>query len=198
MMTDIEKNILVSIKMASEAAALAHYGQRRKHKTEPIPYILHPARVATLVSYFHGRCYTCIIAAWLHDMVEDCGDKGYNLFVDVVNRMPLNNQDKEIIGGIVVALTKDNAITPRAARTRDSINKVISDSAPQEAILVKICDRIDNLMDLEGFDHEFVMIYLGETRQLIEVLKNPAMIWGYHSAFHCLVRLADALEEAMR
>ena len=195
---DIEKNILVSIKMASEAAALAHYGQRRKHKQDPIPYIIHPARVANLTSYYNGRCYTCIIAAWMHDMVEDGGDKGYNLFVDAMNRMPLGDRDKEVIAGIVVALTKDDTITPRAAKNRNSINKVISDSAPHEAILVKICDRIDNLMDLEGFDHEFVMIYLNETRQLIEAVKNPAMIWGYHSAFHRLILLTEALEEAMR
>lgn len=191
----MEQNIIESVKIASEAAAIAHDGQVRKNKPFPTPYIVHPARVAYLVSYYNDRCYMGIIAAWMHDIIEDCGERGRDLFIDALNRMPLMRSDKETIVGITIALTKDDNISPRAAKWQNSLNKLINKETPKEAILVKICDRIDNLMDLGGFKEGFVRVYLDETAQLIETVRNPAMIYGYIRAFN---RLVDILESMKR
>jgi (p)ppGpp synthase/HD superfamily hydrolase len=58
-----------AIHLAKTAATKAHQNQFRKDgKT---PYIVHPERVADRVKSFGGN-HIGIIAAWLHDVMEDC------------------------------------------------------------------------------------------------------------------------------
>jgi (p)ppGpp synthase/HD superfamily hydrolase len=61
------------IQKCSEYAAIAHQGQYRKDKKTP--YIVHPARVASLVSMSCTNRDTVICSAWLHDVLEDCVDR---------------------------------------------------------------------------------------------------------------------------
>jgi len=69
--TDIGHQLL-AITSAADHAAGAHKGQFRKDRRTP--YIIHPARVAALVGMFGGT-HIAIIAAWLHDIYEDCTDR---------------------------------------------------------------------------------------------------------------------------
>src|SRR5262249_47136116 len=59
------------IKNAKVFATAAHeaIGQVRKYTGEP--YITHPEAVAGIVSCVRGHTYRMIVAAWLHDTVED-------------------------------------------------------------------------------------------------------------------------------
>ncbi len=53
-----------------EFATRAHAGQLRKYTR--LPYIVHPAAVETIVRGVpHDNAM--LAAAWLHDVVEDCG-----------------------------------------------------------------------------------------------------------------------------
>lgn len=60
---------------AARFARDAHKGQSRKYTGRP--YIVHPMNVAVLVkNHYTGPHYDeAIAAAWLHDVVEDCGVK---------------------------------------------------------------------------------------------------------------------------
>ena len=60
-----------AIEIAAKAASEAHRGQTRKDKKTP--FIVHPERVAKCVAHYGGN-HIGIIAAWLHDVVEDCND----------------------------------------------------------------------------------------------------------------------------
>ena len=60
----------LNIKRAREMATFWHQGQVRKYTGQP--YIVHPARVAKLIAD-NGGTENQIIAAWLHDTLEDNG-----------------------------------------------------------------------------------------------------------------------------
>ncbi len=57
---------------AMEYAAAKHDGQYRKHPIIKIPYIAHPALVGLMLSRL-GYSDEVVAAAFLHDVVEDCG-----------------------------------------------------------------------------------------------------------------------------
>lgn len=56
--------------MAMLFAEEAHRGQSRKYNSEP--YMVHPRRVAARAAYL-GISESGVAAAFLHDVVEDCG-----------------------------------------------------------------------------------------------------------------------------
>ncbi len=175
-MNSIEK--IEVIAEAAAFAAVAHNGQKRRGAGS-IPYIVHPARVAMLVARMGGG-WRAIVSAWLHDVAEDC--PGYDV-VTFVNRLKISDSDKSTIVRIVASLTKNPAIAPRKARFEAHIDMILH--APREAVLVKLCDRIDNLVMneyevvdpvIEGLPFpEFLSLYVEETKYLMEKLLIPAM-----------------------
>ena len=181
-----------SIKIAAEAAALAHEGQYRKHSQ--VPYIAHPARVAQLVRMYNPNANYGVITAWLHDVVEDCGEKGANIFEDAVDSMPLEVSEKVAIINAVGALTKNDDIHPRAAKNTDCAFRLIHESTPRFAVLVKICDRIDNLMDMNGFESGFVRMYLGETGILMSFIEALPLDIYEREAFENLTDIKESMQ----
>jgi len=94
-----------SIKIAADAAKQAHRGQFRKDgKTL---FIVHPERVAERVKFFGGD-HIGIIAAWLHDVMEDC-DGGENIVHETLQGIELPHQERDEIFAIVSSLTKNSA-----------------------------------------------------------------------------------------
>lgn len=175
---------LLVIKMAADHASRAHRGQFRKDRRTP--YITHPARVAGLVSMFHGT-HVAIIAAWLHDVYEDCSPEWILRTDEFVAGLPLTDDDKMDISAIVDALTKKNSIKDKTARLTDSLDRILD--APPEATLVKLCDRIDNLLDSGDRNGGFTKRYLASTDELIDKLSVRASLYGYTCALDTLVTI---------
>jgi (p)ppGpp synthase/HD superfamily hydrolase len=181
-----------ALKVASTAAALAHDGQVRKHQN--VPYIVHPARVAQLVIFYNPTAYHSAIAAWMHDILEDCGDEGRAIYNQAMNDMHLTDIEKTQITDAVLALTKNDDLHPRSVKNKDCIKRLISSHTPRFAVLVKICDRIDNLMDMEGFESGFVRMYLNETKDLIDGI-GKLRLDGYEvEAFNNLIEITNTME----
>ena len=64
---------IVKVTKAACFAAEAHVGQTRKGGTAA-PYVNHLAEVAASVAEAtEGRDSDLVAAAWLHDVIEDCG-----------------------------------------------------------------------------------------------------------------------------
>jgi (p)ppGpp synthase/HD superfamily hydrolase len=176
-MTSVHKK---SIKIAADAAIKAHRTQfRRDGKT---PYIVHPERVAGQVKFFGGN-HIGIIAAWLHDVIEDC-PHGDNIVLDTLQKIELSQKEKDEIFTIVSALTKNDAIKGKSEKLADTLNRI--NQAPSQAILIKLCDRIDNFNDAKDQDQVFLSIYLRCTDQLINTLSASAMKHGYIRALETL------------
>jgi (p)ppGpp synthase/HD superfamily hydrolase len=178
---------LLVIKLAADHASRAHKGQFRKDRKTP--YIIHPARVAGLVSMFHGS-HVAIIAAWLHDVYEDCSPEWIMRTDEFVAGLPLSDDDRADISAIIDALTKKNTIKDKGARLTDSLTRILD--APPEATLVKLCDRIDNLLDSGVRNGGFTKRYLASTDELIDTLSVRASLYGYDCALNTLVTIRNS------
>jgi len=175
------------IKAAADHASQAHKGQLRKDRKTP--YITHPARVAGLVGTFNGS-HVAIIAAWLHDVYEDCSPEWILKTDELITDLPLSADDRRDIAAIVEALTKKNTISGKAARLFDSLDRILD--APPEATLVKLCDRIDNLLDSADRNGGFTRRYLASTDEVIDKLSVRASLNGYDAALDILVQIRNS------
>jgi (p)ppGpp synthase/HD superfamily hydrolase len=181
---------LLAIKTAADHAARAHKGQFRKDRRTP--YIIHPARVAALVG-MSGGTHVAIIAAWLHDIYEDCTPVWIAQTREFIANLPFTDDEKNDIAAIVDALTKKNTIQGKAARLSDSIGRILD--APPEATLVKICDRIDNFLDSSLRGGQFRKRYLASTDEIIERLSLRAELYGYNKALAMLREIRSSIEK---
>jgi len=184
--TDPAHRLLV-IKTAADHASRAHKGQLRKDRRTP--YITHPARVAGLVGTFNGS-HVAIIAAWLHDVYEDCSPDWILRTDKLVDSLPLPAGERQDIAAIVRALTKKNTIRGKSARLSDSLDRILD--APPEATLVKLCDRIDNLLDSADRNGGFTKRYLASTDELISTLSVRASLYGYDTALDILMQIRNS------
>jgi len=178
--TDIGQRLL-AIKNAADHAARAHKGQFRKDRRTP--YIIHPARVAALVGMFGGT-HVAIIAAWLHDIYEDCTPEWIALTEGFIAHLPFSIDERNDINAMVDALTKKNTIRGKTARLSDSIGRILD--APPEATLIKLCDRIDNFVDSSPRCGQVRKRYLTSTDEIIDRLSTRAQLYGYTNALTTL------------
>lgn len=157
-------NIL--IEKAIKFAKNAHLGQKRKFSGED--YYQHVYRVyETLTKYTDNIDILC--AALLHDVIEDCNIQTEQLEVE------FNLVVAAIVDELTNVYAKKNY--PNLARKERKIQEAIRiGKISWSAKLIKICDRIDNILDFKrsGQDCEY---YLEESRELLKVLRgvNPAL-----------------------
>lgn len=118
---------LLVIKTAADHASRAHKSQFRKDRKTP--YITHPARVAGLVGTFRGS-HVAIIAAWLHDVYEDCSPEWILKTDELTDSLPLPPDERREIAAIVDALTKEDTIPKKADRLLDSLRRIL-DAPPR-------------------------------------------------------------------
>lgn len=137
------------INKAFEFAVDAHAGVRRKSGE---PYILHPIAVATIVTKEIGLGTKSIIAAILHDVVEDTD---YTLG-------DIKNLFGEKVASIVDGLTKleGNFDFKQAVNFRKML-LTLSDDV--RVILIKIADRLHNMRTLESMLPHKQLKISGET-----------------------------------
>ena len=135
-LSKIEKK---SIKLAFETARNAHGNQVRKSGE---PYIFHPLRVARIVSEEIGLGATSIIAALLHDVVEDT-----NITIDDVEIL-FGKEVSKIVDGLtkISKLSKDKRVSIQAENFKKMLLSINDDV---RVILIKIADRLHNMMTLD-------------------------------------------------
>ena len=125
-------NDLTRIMQAADAAARWHVDQRRKGQAAE-PYINHLLEVACLVTTAtEGREPDVVIAALLHDSVEDQGI-AIEAIAGAYGRK---------VAGIVAEVTDDKAL-PKAERKRLQVETAGHKS--REARLIKLADKTSNV-----------------------------------------------------
>ncbi|MEM6972789.1 MAG: HD domain-containing protein [Pseudomonadota bacterium] len=146
---------------AAALAARAHDGQRRKGPAGA-PYAVHVFDVARLVAMHTDASADAVIAAVLHDTVEDSDttlDEIQAAFGPAVAR-------------IVAGLTDDAATSalPLAERKARQAQKIAA--APPETRLVKLADQTANLTDLpasgDGWSVGRCRLYIAGARAVAE------------------------------
>lgn len=127
---------LARIEKAFRFANAAHEGIRRKSGE---PYIIHPIAVAKIVAKEIGLGATSIVAAILHDVVEDTE---YRL-------SDIETMFGEKVAKIVDGLTKlSGDFDSRQALTLKKMLMTLSEDV--RVILIKIADRLHNMQTLES------------------------------------------------
>ncbi len=127
------------VRKAFRLAADAHKDMRRKTGE---PFILHPIAVATIAAGEIGLGRTSIIAALLHDTVEDTEIT----LTDI--RIMFGEEVERIIDGLTkIDEISDNTSTAQA-ETLKKILYTLSDDV--RVILVKLADRLHNMRTLEA------------------------------------------------
>lgn len=151
---------------AAHLAEEYHRGQYRKWGHAQDPYIWHPMRVAGLVTMVEFATPEMIQAAWLHDVLED-------------TKLTEADLVAKGFGGEVVflvkALTNPSKGTGLQRHERKAMDRQHISSAPWEARLIKLADRLDNLLEMRNdpaTPKDFVELYTGESRLLVESLRG--------------------------
>lgn len=157
---------------ADEFADKAHAGQFRKTKpgAPKIPYIEHPRAVAKILHEEAGiDDEVTLMAALLHDTMEDCGVSYENLVAEFGHE----------VADLVVELTNDPTVS-REGKTAAQVSKAGKMSA--RAAAVKVADKTSNLRDLVSTPPDWTperkRKYFEDARKVVEAMshKHPRLL----------------------
>lgn len=163
-----------NIRQAYEIAVDAHSKQRRKSGE---PYILHPIEVARICSEEIGLGPTAIVAALLHDVVEDTN----------VTLENIRNQFGEKIANIVDGLTKlksdYNPTTAQAENFKKVLSTLIYDV---RVVLIKMADRMHNMRTLGAMPKHKQLRIASETSYIYAPLAHRLGLYNIKTEFQDL------------
>lgn len=150
-----EDTLLYQITEVYAKAAHDAAGQTRKVSGDP--YWVHPIGVAEIVARYTSDIAT-IQGALLHDVIEDTCILREHL-VDVFGQ-----EVGDIVQGCSDPQQKDPNI-PRSVRKR--INREHAAQQNAKVQNIKVADSVYNLLDMEGTDIDFCVMYLHEKEAMI-------------------------------
>lgn len=169
------------VQKAFEFANEAHKGVRRRSGE---PYILHPIAVAKIVVSKIGLGYKSIVAALLHDVVEDTDytvDDIRNLFGEKV---------ATIVDGLTkikTVLDNEDKATQKSIQAENFKRILLTLNDDVRVVLIKLADRLHNCRTIEYMpEHKrdkilsetmFVFIPLAHRLGLYEVKSEMEDIW---------------------
>jgi (p)ppGpp synthase/HD superfamily hydrolase len=130
----------------------AHNGVYRKSSL--IPYLVHPMRVADMVS--ESKSDILISAALLHDVLEDAPSDRLPEFIERIGSLSTH------VLSIVTELTRsDPQSTDKAAYLATFGSKSLN------ALMIKIADRYDNVMDFKRHGSNYAPKYARKATELL-------------------------------
>jgi (p)ppGpp synthase/HD superfamily hydrolase len=149
----------------AEAAAFAKEAhgsidQRRKYTNEP--YIVHPAEVASIVRTVGSATVEMVMAAWLHDVVEDTP----HTIGDITERFGPG------VSALVGWLTDISVPEDGNRAHRKNMDLEHSGAAPAAAQTVKYADLIANTGSITQHDEDFAEVYMKEKARLLDVMNK--------------------------
>ena len=170
--TDIKPEDKVNIRNAFQLAVKAHSTQRRKSGE---PYVLHPIEVARICAREIGLGPTAIVAALLHDVVEDTP----------VTLEEIKEMFGEKIGNIVDGLTKLDGTysynSPQAENFKKVVSTLIEDV---RVVLIKMADRLHNLRTIKSMPHQKQLKIAAETNYIYSPLAHRLGLYNIRIEFN--------------
>ena len=148
------------VALVTEAYLLAANAHKDARRRSGEPYMYHPLAVATIIAGEMGMGRTSIIAALLHDVVEDTD---YSL--DYIKEH-FGDKAAQIVDG-VTKLTNEDFTEGVNSLQAETFRKVImSMSYDIRVILVKLADRLHNMRTLSSMPHHKQLKIASETTQI--------------------------------
>ena len=155
-----EREDVERLRAAFEFAREAHSPQRRKSGE---PYIIHPVNVARIVAEELELGADPIIAAFLHDVVEDTP---YTI-EDIKERF---GENVAFLVGVVTKEKKDKYVQSKQVDNFRQILASMQDDV--RALLIKLADRLHNMRTLDSMRADKQMKIAGETDYFYAPLAN--------------------------
>jgi GTP diphosphokinase / guanosine-3',5'-bis(diphosphate) 3'-diphosphatase len=150
-----------AIRLAFDTALEAHKEMRRKSGE---PYIYHPIAVAQIAAEEIGLGPTSIVAALLHDVVEDT-----DLTLSDINRL-FGSKVAQIIDGLTkISGVFDQTSSLQAENFRKML-LTLSDDV--RVILIKLADRLHNMRTLDSMPRDKQLKIASETSYLYAPLSH--------------------------
>ena len=151
---------MVRVERAYLLAAEAHSKQRRKSGE---PYIIHPIAVARIIAEELELGANPIIAAFLHDVVEDTD---YTI-------EQIRERFGDDVAFLVNAVTKQKKAKYQHSKQIDNFRQILeSVSFDIHALLIKLADRLHNMRTLSSMSSDKQMKIAGETDYFYAPLAN--------------------------
>lgn len=148
------------LRLAFEFAREAHSPQKRKSGE---PYIIHPVCVARIVAEELELGADPIIAAFLHDVVEDT----HYTIDDIRERF---GDDVAFLVGVVTKEKKDKYVQSKQV---DNYRQILASMQfDVRALLIKLADRLHNMRTLNSMRPDKQMKIAGETDYFYAPLAN--------------------------
>lgn len=138
----------------------AHSSIHQKRKYTGEDYIFHPIEVALIVASTQYHTTEMLMAALLHDTVEDT-----SVTIEEI-RTNFGNHVADLVGWLTNVATAEDG--NRAIRK--AINRAHSIAAPAEAQTIKVADIISNVRSIAEHDKDFAKVYLPEKQLLLDGL----------------------------
>ncbi|HMN04899.1 MAG TPA: bifunctional (p)ppGpp synthetase/guanosine-3',5'-bis(diphosphate) 3'-pyrophosphohydrolase [Flavobacteriales bacterium] len=158
------------IRKAFNIALEAHKDQRRKSGE---PYIYHPIAVARICAEEMGLGVTSVVAALLHDTVEDT-----DLTLEDVREL-----FGDTVATIIDGLTKISGVNWHTdSMQAENFRKILLTLAQDvRVILIKLADRLHNMRTLESMSRDKQLKIASETLFLYAPLAHRLGLYGIKS-----------------
>jgi len=149
---EAERLLFFNFTLGSETVLKALSLSKKAHKGQTriggCPYITHPILVATIVSFISND-EVMVVSALLHDVVEDTD---YTI-------EEIENLFGKDVAFLVEGVTKIRTIRNKKSKQSNSsaltFRKMLLSSIKDPRILVlKLCDRLHNMLTLHALSHE--------------------------------------------
>jgi GTP diphosphokinase / guanosine-3',5'-bis(diphosphate) 3'-diphosphatase len=171
---DMDETDKKNIRYAYEMAVEAHREQRRKSGE---PYILHPIEVARICAEEIGLGPTAIVAALLHDVVEDTA----------VSLSDIRTRFGDKIANIVDGLTKlkrdFNPTTAQAENFKKVLSTLVYDV---RVVLIKMADRLHNMRTIGAMPKHKQLRIAAETSYIYAPLAHRLGLYNLKTEFQDL------------
>ncbi len=163
------------VEQAIVFATARHKGQTRKGDGRP--YILHPITVLIRLSEVKTskNIFLLFVASLLHDVVEDCGVR----LTEIARRFGHH------VAALVEELTTDEIECKRLGKKDYLAKKMVGMSS--YALVIKLCDRLDNVSDLKTMGEESRRKKIEETEYILNAL-GERKLTGTHKKLITAIR----------
>lgn len=171
---DMDETDKKNIRFAYEMAVEAHREQRRKSGE---PYILHPIEVARICAEEIGLGPTAIIAALLHDVVEDTAVT----LADIRTRF--GDKITNIVDGLTKLKRDFNPTTAQAENFKKVLSTLIYDV---RVVLIKMADRLHNMRTIGAMPKHKQLRIAAETSYIYAPLAHRLGLYNLKTEFQDL------------
>lgn len=155
-------NKLTECEIANKALDFAYKMHEGQYREDGTKFINHPIRVTNLLyKYKKSKSIeTLITASYLHDTIEDTETTYYDIIREFGPQ----------VASLDLELTTDEDLKKEIGKTKYLGIKMKNMSG--WALDIKLCDRLDNVIDLINSDEKFRNKYIKETIEIINYLIN--------------------------